>query len=445
MGEEAAVATRSELGASAVELLRRLIRIDTSNPPGSEREAQEMLHAVLAEAGFDCELPARVPERPNLVARLRGEGEGPVLCLLGHADTVPADPSEWSRDPWSGDLASGEVWGRGALDMKGQVATEVAAVAELASDGWRPERGDLLVVITADEEKGGDFGARWLCEKHPGLVRADMVVNEGAGIALEPDGRRLYTASVGEKGICRFTLRTRGRAGHGSLPRVGDNALVKIAPLIERLAEQPPYEPTPEGMEFLRAMLEEPVGEDDEALAEAVRRVAEKDPATAAFLAEPMLGVTLSPVIARAGVKENVIPSRAEVLVDCRVPPELGPDHVRERVGALLGEGDWELEFEETVVGNRSAPGTPLWDAIERWLAEIDPGARLVPVVMAGFSDSNWFRAAFGATVYGFCPHRARALKDTAPLIHGADERVPAEDLELAAGFFRELPRRVLG
>jgi acetylornithine deacetylase/succinyl-diaminopimelate desuccinylase-like protein len=444
MAEEAAVATRSELGASAVELLQRLIRIDTSNPPGAEREAQEMLREVLAGAGFDCELPARDPERPNLVARLRGERDGPVLSLLGHVDTVPADPSEWSRDPWSGDLVDGEVWGRGALDMKGQVASEVAAAAALAADGWRPARGDLLVVITADEEKGGGYGAQWLCEERPELVRSDMVVNEGGGIALEADGRRLYTVSLGEKGICRFRLITRGRAGHASLPRVGDNALVKIAPLVERLAEQPTHEATGEAIAFLSAMLGHPVGEDPDSLESALDALASSDPAAAAFLAEPMLGVTLSPVMAEAGVKENVIPSRAEVLVDCRVPPELGPEHVRERVDSLLGAGDWELDFEETVLGNRSKAGSPLWDAIDGWLAEADPGAALVPVVMAGFSDSNWFRGAFGATVYGFCPHNAKTLSEAAPLIHGADERAPASDLELAAGFFRQLPQQVL-
>jgi acetylornithine deacetylase/succinyl-diaminopimelate desuccinylase-like protein len=445
MGEEAAVATRSGLGASAVELLQRLIRIDTSNPPGAEREAQELLREVLAEAGFECELPAREPERPNLVARLRGESDGPVLCLLGHVDTVPAEPSEWSRDPWSGDLVDGEVWGRGALDMKGQVASEVVGAAELASDGWRPPRGDLLVVITADEEKGGGLGADWLCHERPELVRSDMVVNEGGGIALEAGGRRVYTIALGEKGICRFRLRTRGRAGHASVPSLGDNALVKIAPLVEKIAEQPPFEPTPEGIAFLSAMLGEPVGDGDDAIADALGRLAASDPAAAAFLAEPMLRVTMSPVMAEAGVKENVIPSRAEVLVDCRVPPELGEEHVRKHVDALLGAGDWELEFGEGVVGNRSKPGTPLWEAIDGWLADADPGAALVPNVMAGFSDSHWFRAGFGATVYGFSPHRARPLAEVAPLVHAADERVAAEDLELAAGFFRDLPRRVLG
>jgi len=443
--EEVAIATRSDLGTAAVELLQRLIRIDTSNPPGREREAQEMLRDLLAAAGFECELAAREPERPNLVARLRGESAGPVLCLLGHADTVGADASEWSRDPWCGDVADGEVWGRGALDMKGQVAAEVAAAAALASDGWRPARGELLVVTTADEEAGAAYGARWLCEERPDLVRSDVVINEGGGVALERDGRRLYTVALGEKGVFRLTIRARGRAGHGSLPRIGDNALLKLGPLLERLRTQPDYEATPEGIEFLSAMLDEPVAGDHDSLAAALQRLAGDDPAAALFIAEPILGVTLSPTMTRASQKENVIPSQAELFVDCRVPTGHGEDYVRERVESVLGEGEYEIEFAQRVVGNRSDSGTPLWEAIDGWLAEADPGARLVPIVMPGFSDSHWFRKAFGATVYGFCPHNAMSLAEIAPLIHGADERVAVSDLELSASFFAELARRVLG
>ncbi len=446
MSEEVALAPQADLGTEAVGLLQRLIRIDTSNPPGNEAEAQELLRELLTGAGFECELAADVPGRPNLVARLRGAASGPVLCLLSHVDTVPADRGDWSTDPWSGELRDGEVWGRGALDMKSQVAAEAAAAAALARAGWRPATGDLLVVVTADEERGAEHGARWLCEQRPELVRSDLVVNEGGGVAIDFGGRRFYTVALGEKGVCRLQLRTHGRAGHASLPRIGENALLKMAPLVERLEHQPPPDPTPEPVRFLSALLGEDLTDADGVdLTAAVEQLREDDSALADYLAEPMLGVTLAPVIIEGGVKENVIPAHCELLVDCRVPPERGESHVREQVAELLGDGDWELEIPECVVGNRSAFEGPLADAITGWVSEVDPGARPVPIVMPGFSDSHWFRQEFGATVYGFCPSNAMTLAEEAPLIHGADERVPAADVELAARFFFDLPPRVLG
>jgi acetylornithine deacetylase/succinyl-diaminopimelate desuccinylase-like protein len=447
MTEEVALAPQAGLGAEAVGLLQSLIRIDTSNPPGNEREAQGLLHELLAGAGFECELAAREPERPNLVARLRGSSPGPVLCLLSHVDTVPADPADWSTDPWSGQLRDGEVWGRGALDMKGQVAAEVAAAVSLARGGWRPRSGDLLVVVTADEERGAAYGARWMCEERPDLVRCDLVVNEGGGVAIDFRGRRFYTIALGEKGIARLRLRTHGRAGHASMPRIGDNALLRMAPLLERLAGQPPLEPTPEAVSFLSLLLDEDLGgAASEDLTVAVDRVRAEEPAVADYLAEPLLGVTLAPVMVTGGVKENVIPAHCEVLVDCRVPPGLGEDHVRERVAGVLGDGSrWEIEIPETVVGNRSRLEGPLADAIAAWLSEVDSHAMLVPAAMPGFSDSHWFRKEFGATAYGFWPRREMTLGELEPLIHGADERVAVADVELSAGFFFDLPQRVLG
>ena len=446
MSEEVALAPHAELGMEAVELLQRLIRIDTSNPPGNEGEAQHMLGELLTGAGFECELVARVPERPNLVARLRGSSPGRVLCLLSHVDTVPADPTDWGGDPWSGELRDGEVWGRGAVDMKGQVAAEVAAAVSLAHGGWRPASGDLLVVVTADEERGAEYGAQWLCRERPDLVRCDMVVNEGGGVAIDHGGRRFYTVALGEKGVCRLRLRTQGRAGHASLPRIGENAVLKMAPLLERLREQPPPDPTPEPVRFLSALLDEDLAEADGVdLAAAVEQLRQEEPSLADFLAEPILGVTVAPVMIEGGVKENVIPAHCEVLVDCRVPPERGEDHVRKQVTELLGEGDWELEIPECVVGNRSPFEGPLADAITGWVSDTDPDATMVPILMPGFSDSHWFRKAFGTTAYGFWPRASMTLGELEPLIHGADERVAAEDVALGARFFHELPRRVLG
>jgi acetylornithine deacetylase/succinyl-diaminopimelate desuccinylase-like protein len=428
------------VGAEAVDLLRRLIRFDTTNPPGNEEPAQQDLRDRLADAGWECELLARDPARPNLVARLPGRSEGPRLALICHVDTVPADPAEWSRDPWSGELTDGYVWGRGALDMKDQVASETAACIALAREGWRPDRGELLLVVTADEETGAHNGAQWLCQEHPEKMRCEMVVNEGAGLAFGFGGRRYFPVAIGEKGVFRFRLRTRGVAGHASLPAVGDNALLKLAPLLERLRTQPPRETTEDTALFLERLLGEPAADLDAALA----RLRAEDRLLATLLAEPMLGVTLTPTMARGSGKQNVIPSTAELLVDCRVPPEMEIEAVRERIGAVLGEGEFEIEFVEQVVGNRSPYQGPLAEAIEEWVAETEPGAAVLPIVMPGFSDSHWFRN-LGATVFGFCPQSAMSLAEAVPLIHGADERVAVADVELMAGFFHWLPRRLLG
>jgi acetylornithine deacetylase/succinyl-diaminopimelate desuccinylase-like protein len=453
MGEEMAAPAGTkaggEVGSEAVALMQELIRIDTVNPPGNEEPAQLLLAETLTEAGFECELLAAEPGRPNLVARLRGDAAGPTLCLLGHADTVPADPSEWSFDPWAGDVVDGEVRGRGAQDMKDQVAAEVAAAAALGRDGWRPRKGELLVVTTADEEMGAAAGAQWLCREHPEKVRSDYVLNEGGGISFELDGRRFYTLCVGEKGPCRFLIRARGVAGHASLPGMGDNALLKLAPALERLREQPALEPTPEGVAFVAALTGSEIDvHDPGALEAAVERLREAAPEVIAYLAEPMLRVTLVPTEASASLKENVIPSRAQILVDCRVPPGMGRTEALEHAQAVLGEAaeGLELEFTDTVVGNRSAADSPLATAIEEWLAAADPPATLVPIVMAGFSDSHWFREAFhSAVVYGFCPQREMMLPEAVPLIHGADERAAVADIDLAARFYLDIVRAMLG
>ena len=442
-------AAESTLGGEAVQLLSELLRFNTVNPPGNERPAQEHVAEILRSAGFEVELLEREPDRTNVVARLPGQAEGPTLAYISHMDTVPANPDEWSFSPWSGDVVDGFVQGRGGQDMKDQVATEVAAAVHLARSGWRPARGELKIIIAADEELGAHLGAKWLCEEHPEKVHADFVVNEGGGALFEIEGRRFYPVSLGEKGVFRFILRANGRAGHGSVPSLGDNALLRLAPAISRLVEQPPLEATPAGLEFLGATTGREIDLDNPgdlvaALAE-LRKVA---PQAAAYMAEPMLRVTLVPTMIEASAADNVIPAVAEVVVDCRVPPGLGEEHVREQIAGVLGAQDPNItiEFQDRTVGNDSPYETELTDAIREWLAHADPEATLVPTVMPGFSDSHWFRKAFGSTVvYGFHPQRELDMLAAAPLVHGADERAAVSDVELAADFYAWLARRILG
>ena len=426
----------------ATRLLQRLIRFDTVNPPGDERAAIEYLQAILADVGFQCELLGAEPGRPNLVARLKGRGEGPTLCYLGHVDTVLADASEWTHDPWSGDVADGYMWGRGSLDMKSQVAAEVAAATGLAREGWRPARGDLLVVAVVDEETGGELGAKWLCETHPEKVRCDMLLNEGGVPHFELGAQRYYGVCCAEKGVYRFTVSTDGAAGHASMPKLGENALLKLAPVLERFASrQPALAPTAEPLAFLRG-----VGEDESDPAASLARLEAIDPRLLQLL-EPMFGVTFAPTKVSASEKINVIPSKAELRVDCRVPPGLGEQETRTAIDEVLGGLDGlRIDFTEQISGNRSPISSPLMDALAGWIETNDPGAKTVPTILPGFTDSRHFRAAFPECVaYGFFPQRNQSLLQTQALIHAPDERIDMLDLAWAADFYRELALELLG
>ena len=432
-----------QLERETTEVLQRLVRFNTVNPPGNERPAIEYLAGFLGEAGFETELLAADEQRPNLVADLRGAGDGPTLCYLGHVDTVLAEPSDWAHDPWSGDVADGFLWGRGALDMKSQVAAEAVAGATLARSGWRPPDGHLKLVFVADEETGGDLGAHWLTDNHPDRVRCDMLINEGGGNSFEWEGKRRYGVCCGEKGIFRFTLTANGTAGHASLPRTGDNALLKLGPVLDRIRDaEPSFELTEAPEALLRGL-----GVDPSDPAAALARIAAIDPMLPIAL-EPMLGVTLAPTMVRASEKINVIPAHAELRIDCRVPPGLGEEAALLHARKVLGDqaDNVVLAFTEKVEGNYSPVDTPLMEAITAWIARNDDVAETVPVILPGFSDSKWFREAFPECVaYGFFPHRHMTLRDVAPLVHNADERIDVRDLGYATQFYVDLARQLLG
>jgi acetylornithine deacetylase/succinyl-diaminopimelate desuccinylase-like protein len=260
-------------------------------------------------------------------------------------------------------------------------------------------------------------------------------------------GKRRYGVCCAEKGVFRFTITTDGVAAHASMPRMGENALLKMGPVLDRLAaRQPAYRLTAEPQAFLSGIGEDP--SDPEGSVASMRAVDER----LATMFEPMLGVTFTPTRIEASEKINVIPSRAQLKVDCRVPPGLGEEEVMAGIAEVLGEQEsgsdppWRVDFIERIVGNRSPIESQLMDAISAWISERDPGAETVPTILPGFTDSRHFRAAFPECVaYGFFPHRHQSLLETAPLIHGADERIDVRDLAFAAEFFRDLARRILG
>jgi acetylornithine deacetylase/succinyl-diaminopimelate desuccinylase-like protein len=428
----------------ATELLQALLRLDTSNPPGNETPAAQLLAQYLKENGVDCELVARDPARANLVARIPGEGSGPSLMLLGHTDVVPADPPCWRHPPFSGHLdAEGYVWGRGAVDMKNEVATRAVAMAEIARSGTALT-GDLVFVAAADEEDGSQHvGMSWLVRERPDLA-TDYVLNEGASERLElADGRTVVTVNVGEKAAAGIRVAALGEPGHASVPYGGQRAVPELAELIRRLDG---YRPQRRLLEPTRAILETltgPIGKDlDQAIADAVAL----HPALEELIA-PLFSTTIAPTRLHASEALNVLPSRATVDCDCRVLPGTSqPELLSELQEALGIDVPYELEvFEPPVGGTASAVDTPLFDACQAFLNAHDPEAVLLPTISSGFTDSHFVRAAFGSTAYGIWPLRTTPYETATAGLHAHDERIHVDDLGYATEFHLEVCGALLG
>jgi acetylornithine deacetylase/succinyl-diaminopimelate desuccinylase-like protein len=419
-----------DLLGEVVGLTRDLIRLDTTNPPGNETPGAELLEAYLARNGVQAELVARDPARANLVARVRGRGTGPSLALAGHTDVVYADPADWSLPPFSGEVHDGHLWGRGALDMKGQTAASAVALAVLARSGWQPN-GDVLLIAESDEEDGVDeVGMSWLVRERPDL-HCDYALTEANYRLALADGRRLYTLVVAEKMTMPVRVTARGVAGHASVPTLGDNALVKLAPVLERLAAYAPVRRTSPELEALLDVL----APGDGPLEERIER-GRAQHAELWHLLPALAGSTIVPTMAGASRKRNVIPAQAYIEYDCRVLPGTEVEELLGEFRSALAGLDVDLELAEPPLGGtRSAFDTPLRDALAEWVDELEPGALLTPDISTGFTDAHFLREAFGTIAYGFFPlrHTAPELLNT---IHAPDERIDVRDLELAVRSF---------
>jgi acetylornithine deacetylase/succinyl-diaminopimelate desuccinylase-like protein len=430
MHELLARALGDDLLGEVVELTRELIRADTTNPPGNETRGSDVLAAYLRRNGVEPEIAARDPARANLVARVRGHGTGPSLALVGHTDVVYADPADWSAPPFGAELRDGHLWGRGALDMKNQTAANAVAFAVLARSGFVPN-GDVLLIAEADEEDGSaDVGMSWLARERPDL-RCDYAITEASARFDLADGRTIYTLCVGEKMTMPVRVRTRGVAGHASLPTLGDNALIKLAPVLERIAA---YAPVRRRSPELDALLDA-VAPGDGDLAERIER-GRAQHSQLSHILPALAGSTFVPTMTAASRKRNVIPAAAEIEYDCRVLPGTDPAELLGEFRDALGDLDVEIELAETPIGGSRSPlDTPLRDALSEWVGELEPGALLVPEMSTGFTDSHFLREAYGTVAYGFFPlrHTAPDLIDT---MHAPDERIDVRDLELAVRAF---------
>lgn len=426
-----------------LDLTRRIIRIDSTN--GNETPVAEELAAHLEGTGVECELVARDPARANLVARLPGSGQAPSLAFVGHSDVVPADPRDWTHPPFAAVVDDGGyLFGRGAIDMKNEVAARTVALAELARSGFRP-RGDLWLLVVADEEDGAaDVGMRWLLEQRPD-IRPDQAVNEGGGQRLElSDGRVLLSVSVGEKGTVPVRVSAVGEAGHASLPTVGDNAVPLLARLLVRLGRG---EPTVEESPVLQATLAALLGAERVAgVPEAIGAAVELNPVFRDSL-PPLAGTTMAPTRLGGSTARNVMPARAWADLDCRVLPGRTQEETAAAVADRLGTDiRYELTFPESMTPGSSSPlQGPVLDAIAAIMSEHQPGATILPTLCTGYTDSSFLRIAHGTAAYGFSPFRTTPAGVLESGYHNADERVHVDDLLEATSFHLDLARHLLG
>src|SRR3954451_24863291 len=441
----------SDLTGETVELLQTLIRNQCVNEgtaeSGHETRNADVLQSYVEGDGVGIERWEPTPGRASFVARIPGsDPNAPSLCMMGHTDVVPVNPGGWTHDPFGGELIDGEVWGRGAVDMLNLTSSMAVVFRSLVQRGFRP-KGDLLYFAVADEEAGSAHGARWVANEHPDAIRCDYLLTESGGLHLGDEGNRSVDVTVGEKGVAWRRLRLRGTPGHGSMPYGSDNALVKAAKVVNRLAE---YRPTPRFHELWRgqvaslgldddmtaAMLDESAI--DELLAGLPNRGAQR------FL-HACTHTTFSPnVVGTKGQpKTNVIPDIVDLDIDIRTMPGEHTDDVTAHLREALGDDLFERVDVDVLMDDPasiSRTDTPLWDALQRAVNVPFPDARLNPQFSVGFTDSRVFRE-LGAISYGaglFSPTLDPGEFNLR--FHGHDERVDVESLRLTT----ELWERVI-
>ncbi|MGD9891901.1 MAG: M20/M25/M40 family metallo-hydrolase, partial [Dehalococcoidia bacterium] len=395
------------------------------NPPGNEAAAADFLAGLLRDEGFEPVMVEGAPGRPSVIARFAGRGGRGPLLLQGHTDVVPADPSEWTRPPFSGELAGGCVWGRGALDMKGTVIMQLTALALAKRAGMRPS-GDIIFCAVPDEEAGGFLGAGYLVDEHPELVRAEVALGEVGGFTLFVGDRRYYPIQLTEKVGCRVDITVRGPSGHGSQP-IRDGAMAKAGRILSQLTgHRLPFHPTPVAVTFVRALADgEPalLGLLDPQRIDGV--LAELGPRARMF--EAILHNTATPTIIHGGSKSNVIPGSVTIQLDGRLLPGQAVEDYIAEVRALVGD-DAEISYRR-LPSHTAAPLDGLYQQLAGVIEEIDPGATAVPYLLPAVTDARHF-ARLGTPTYGFAPVRLTPDMPFWELFHGADERIPVDGLE---------------
>ncbi len=422
---------QSSVYQNPVELLQKLIQFDTTNPPGNEAECISFIRGVLTEAGIESTVLERTPNRPNLIARLPGQGKVSPILLYGHVDVVTTENQHWQHPPFEGKLVDGFVWGRGALDMKGGVAMMLAAFLRAKTEGAKLP-GDVVLAIVSDEEAGGADGAQFLVEQHPELFRGiRYAIGEFGGFSLYIGKKRFYPIMIAEKQICWMKATARGQGGHGSMP-VRGGAMAKLSHFLGKLDENPmPIHITPPARLMFDAMASAMGGVSgaiikqltNPSLANGVLNLL----GDRARIFNPLVRNTVSPTILQGSSKVNVIPSEVSVELDGRLLPGFGPgDMVRELKHIVGNEVEIEiLKFDP----GPSEPDMRLFEMFARILRDADPNGIPVPLLLSGVTDGRFF-SRLGIQTYGFLPMNLPADFNFTATIHAADERIPAAAVE---------------
>ncbi|MBK6791407.1 MAG: M20/M25/M40 family metallo-hydrolase [Anaerolineales bacterium] len=426
--------TAKQMHENPVEILQRLIQFNTTNPPGHEAACVMYVRDLLTEAGIESTLLAKDPDRPNLIARLPGEGKAPPLLLYGHVDVVTAESQPWQQPPFEGKLIDGYVWGRGALDMKGGVAMMVAAFLRANAEGLRPP-GDIVLAIVSDEEAGGDYGAKFLVEEHPDLFKdIKYAIGEFGGFTLAIGGKRFYPIMIAEKQICWIKATVRGQGGHGSMPVKG-GATARLAAFLKALDENDlPVHVTPPAKMMVDAMASALGGAQGLILRQltnpALTNVVLKTLGDRGRTFYPLFRNTVSPTILQGSTKVNVIPSEISVELDGRLLPGQTPEDMMRELRAIVGS-DVELELLQFEPGP-SEPDMSLFNKLAEILKEADPEGIPIPLLLSGVTDGRFF-SQIGIQTYGYLPMTLPEDFNFANVIHAADERVPAAAIEFGA------------
>ena len=427
---------------SAVELLQRLIRFDTSNPPGQERECALWLKSLLDAHGIANQLlhPEGAPDRCSVVARVPGRGDAPPLLLQGHIDVVGVHGQRWSQNPFGGEIADGCIWGRGAVDMKGGLTMMLHALLR-ARYSEVPPPGDVILAAVADEELGGRQGAAFLVHEHPHLFDGVRhAFGELGGFTVHIRGHRFYPIMVAEKHICRIRVTFLGQGGHGSQVH-HDTAMSRAARALRRMERRhPPFRLVNPTRAMLEGMMDVMGAREAMAL-----RMAMNPGTTGMALAlmgdevgrmlEPLFRDTVSPTIITGGKQENAVPSEVELLLDCRLLPGSTQSDIVREVMSLVGDNA-EIHVERYEDGPPTVDMT-LFPYLSNLLESADPGSKAIPFMVSGGTDAKWFHE-LGIDTYGFTPVRLPPNLDFMSMFHGADERIPIDALNFGSALMYE-------